>query len=74
MKQDTCKKLTDRAYARLNITCPHCYESFEMPTIFHESKTGQKIRSDICPNIKCNLEIPPQIIKNRVRVYLKQCH
>ena len=40
MKQDTCKKLTDRAYARLNITCPHCYESFEMPTIFHESKTG----------------------------------
>jgi len=59
MKQDTCKKLTDRAYAKLNIICPYCFDSFEMPTIFHESKKGLKIRSDICPNEKCNKEIPP---------------
>ena len=72
LKSETTKKLYDRTIATLKIICPHCDETFEMPTIFHprEKAGAAQIRSDMCT--KCNNIVPKQYIQNRVRLFLKQ--
>jgi len=72
MKTETTGKLQERSIASLKIVCPFCDVGYDFPEIIHKEKKAFGKTSNICPNEKCNQIIPEQLIKNRVRLFIKQ--
>jgi len=73
MKTETTGKLQERSIASLKIVCPYCDEGYDFPEIIHKGKHPKSSgkASNICPNENCNQIIPEQLIKNRVRLFIK---